>query len=159
MLAMILAATPVSDGRFVEAAFDPPVISGPLDPARQKDARQAAERFLRHLYAVYFVIRGCSEASLRMGKPEYLSDVSPDEARRTMKLVDAAAKEVGLEVDRIWIEAAPLGLITAESLKVDDPDNARKCREIGSVFRVDLGNLQNVVSKLGTKRPLIEKDF
>ena len=158
-LPMILAAALAVQGLPAGAAFEPPAISQPLDPGRQKDARDAAEQFLRHLYAVYFAVRGCSEASLQFGKPEYLSNVTLDEARRTMRVVDAAAKEVGLDVDRIWIEVAPLGLITAEALKVDRPDNAQKCREIGSVFRVDLGNLQNVVSKLGTKRPLIEKDF
>mgnify|MGYP000553570344 CR=1 FL=1 len=76
-----------------------------------------------------------------------------------MKVVDATASKAGLDVDRIWVEVAPVGLITAEALKVDRPDNIQKCREIGSVFRMDLANLQNVVSKLGARRPLIEKDF
>ena len=156
---MIFGAALAVQGLLAGAAFDTAGISQPLDPGRQKEARDAAEQFLRHLYAVYFAVRGCSEASLQFGKPEYLSSVTLEEARRTMKVVDAAAKEAGLDVERIWVEVALLGVITAEALKVDRPDNAQKCREIGNVFRVDLGNLQNVVSKLGAKRPLIEKDF
>lgn len=108
---------------------------------------------------MYLAIRGCTEASLQFGRPEYLSSVTLLDARRIMGVVEAAAKEAGLDVDRIWADVARLGVVTAESLKTETPDRTDECRKIGSVFRVDLGNLQNALTKLGSKRAVIEKDF
>ncbi len=128
-------------------------------PTARPGADAAAAGFLTHIYGVYFSIRGCTEASQEFGKPEFLPTVSLEEARRTMRNIDLAAKEVGLDVDRIWAEVGPLGLITAGAVKADTPTNIARCARIGSVFRIDLGNLQNVLKELGSKRALIEKDF
>ena len=127
-------------------------------PARPGVDR-AAEEFLRHLYAVYLALRACTEASQQIGKPEYMPTVSLEEARRTMRTVDEASKEVGLDVDRIWAEIGPVGLITAEAIKTDTPNNLANCRNIGGIFRFYLGNLKNTLKDLGYKRSLIEKDF
>jgi hypothetical protein len=144
-----------------EPTLDGPSFVKKLDVTKSTEAHQAAEQFLRHLYAVYFAVRGCTEAGLQLAKPEYLSSggVTLEDARRTMKVVDAVAKEAGLNVDRIWADVAPLGLITAEALKKEPPDHTKECRAIGGVFRVDLGNLQNALTSLGSRRTLIEKDF
>ncbi len=127
--------------------------------ASDPTAREAADAYLRQIYAVYFSIRGCTEASLAHRKAEFLPSVSLDEARRTMRNVDSAAKEVGIDTDRIWAAVGPVGVITAEALKADTAENIANCALVGGVFRIDLGNLQNVLHALGSTRALIEKDF
>lgn len=149
LVAVLAGATP-EDAR----DFRP---SGLLD--RSGEARTAASAFLRHLYAVHLSLRGCTEAAARHGKPEFLPGVTLEEARAAMRVVDQAAREVGLDVDGIWREVAPMATVTAEALKADKPDNAANCARIGGVFRVDLANLQNALRALGSTRSLIEKDF
>lgn len=131
--------------------------SAPI-PARP-GTDKAAEALLRHLYAVYLALRACTEAGGELSRPEFTPTVPLDEARRTMRSVDIAAKEVGLDVDRLWADIGPLGLITAEAIKSDTPSNLDNCRRIGGIFRIDLGNLQNVLRELGSEHTLIEKDF
>ena len=156
-LAIIVAALPVGKAA-AAGGLDPPGLTS--SPRTERlGGREAAAEFLRHLYAVYLGIRGCTEASLELGKPEFLPSVTLLDARRAMTAVDAAAKGAGLDVDGIWTEVAPLGVVTAEALKEDSPDHLANCRRIGAVFRIDLANLQNTLSKLGEARPLIEKDF
>ena len=161
MIAVVLGAALV-----VLAAQD----NGPVRPAPERSprvspsaprpgARAAAEEYLRHIYAVYLSIRGCSEASAARGKPELLPSVPLDEVRRAMRQIDLAAKEVGLDVEALWAEISPVGLITAEALKADTPANLENCARLGGVFRVDLGNLQNALNALGSSRVVIEKDF
>lgn len=128
------------------------------DP-RMAEARAAASALLRHLYAVHVSIRGCTEAARRNGKPEFQPGIGLDEARRAMTAVDEASRAVGLDVDGIWSEVAPMATVTAESLKRDTPENAANCAQVGGVFRIDLANLQNALRALGSTRTLIEKDF
>ena len=128
-------------------------------PSPKEGAVEAADAYLRHLYSVYLSIRGCTEASRELNKAEFMPTVSFGDARRIMRNVDIAAKEVGIDTDRLWVEIGPLGLITAEAVKKDTPTNLALCARVGSVFRIDLGNLQNVLVALGSKRALIEKDF
>lgn len=131
-------------------------------PSRDKreSPQQAAEQFLRHLYAVYLGLRACAELGEQEGRPTVAPSVTLEDARRALKAVDAAASEAGLDVQRVWIDAAPLGLVTAEYLKERPPEERiAHCRKVGSVFRIDLGNLQNVLTALGSHRSIIEKDF
>lgn len=160
-----MIALPVVATLLVLASQDPSQTDLPTRAPRsapapeQPGARAAAEQFLRHLYAVYLAIRACTEAGQQFGKPEFMPAVTLDEARRTMRTVDLAGKEVGIDVDRIWADVGPLGLITAEAVKADTPGNLANCRNIGGIFRIDLGNLQNTLRQLGSERALIEKDF
>lgn len=152
MAAYDSASAPVGRGESLNSAR-------PLAVAGQDSAREAAEQLLKHMYAVYLGLRGCTEAALQLGKPEYAPTISLDDVRRTMRAVDSAAKEAGLDIDRLWSEIAPLGLVTAEALKSGSGAHVEQCRSIAGVFRIDLGNFQSVLGQLGTKRPLIEKDF
>lgn len=160
-----MIAGPVFGTLLILAAQNPSRTDVPREPLRtapapeRPGARAAAEELVRHLYAVYLAVRACTEAGQQLGKPEFTPAVPLEEARRTMRMVDAAAKEVGIDVDRIWADVGPLGLITAEAIKADTPGNLANCRNIGGIFRIDLGNLQNALRQLGSQRALIEKDF
>lgn len=81
--------------------------------------KEAADNYLRHIYAVYLAIRGCSEAARPFEKPEFLPSVTLEEARRAMRQIDLAAKEAGPDVDGIWACVGPVRLVTAEALKTD----------------------------------------
>lgn len=123
------------------------------------DARNAGAIYLRHLYAVYLAIRACTEASLEHGEPERLPTLSLADARRSIRVAENAARDAGLDVDRIWREVAPVGVITGEALKENSARDIARCGQLGGVFRIDLGNLQNALTKLGSQRSVIEKDF
>ena len=153
LLAIAVAATLAS-----AATERVPTPRRPADP-RAAEARVAASTLLRHLYAVHVSLRGCTEAAQRNGKPEFQPGLGLDEARRAMTAVDEASRAVGLDVDGIWSEVAPMATVTAESLKRDTPENAANCAQVGGVFRIDLANLQNALRALGSTRTLIEKDF
>lgn len=132
----------------------------PLSADDRDEARKAGEQYLAHIYAVYLALRACAEVAASEGRPEPVGSVTLEEARRAMKALDGAALEVGLEVERIWANSSPVGLVTAEHLKTLAPEAREKhCRQIGSVFRIDLGNLQRILVALGARRPVIEKDF
>ena len=118
-----------------------------------------AETHLRSLYAFYLAMKGCTEASEELTKTEFRPSISLDDARRTMTAADAAAKEVGLDVDGIWAKAAPVGELSAASLKVDTPENLDKCRRSARLFRTILSRFQLAVSALGYRGSLIGKDF
>lgn len=106
---------------------------------------------------MHLSLSGCTETARLHGKPENLPTVSLDEARRATRLVEKAAKEVGLDADGIWAEVVPLGAVIAEALKTDTPANVANCARIGGVFRIDLSNLQNAVRALGSRKALIER--
>jgi hypothetical protein len=149
LLAMTLAASSTDRVPTPRRASDP----------RTVEARAAATTLLRHLYAVHLSLRGCAEAARRHNKPEFLPAVGLEEAKRAMTVTDEASRTVGLDVDGIWSEVAPMATVTAESLKADTPENVENCARVGSVFRIDLANLQNALRALGSTRTLIEKDF
>lgn len=159
VLALLSGLVAYSNSSAPRGVGERPSSSMPLASAEQGGAREAAERLLKHMYAVYLGIRGCTEAAMQLGKPEHMPAISLDDARRTMRAVDLAAREAGLDIDRLWSEIAPLGVVTAEALKGGTVANLEQCRTIGSVFRIDLANFQNVIGGLGSSRPLIEKDF
>lgn len=126
------------------------------DPARQK---LVAEGHLKFLYAMYFAVKGCTEAAREFSKPEFLPPVSLEEVRRITSNADAAAREVGVDVDRAWIVASPIGQATGEALKKDTPENLRKCRQTGTFVRSAMAQLQISLTGLGSHRSIIEKDF
>lgn len=121
--------------------------------------RMVAEGHLKFLYAMYFAVKGCTEAAREFSKPDFLPPVSLDEVRRLTATADAAAREVGVDVDRAWIVASPIGQATGEALKKDTPENLKKCRQTGTFVRSVLAQLQLSLTGLGSKRSIIEKDF
>lgn len=142
------------------ASTHPPAVAGPpLVPEAADRVRSAAGEHLRYLYTMYLAIRGCTEASQELSRPDYLPSVRLEDARRTMTTVDLAAREAGLDVDGAWAEAAPVGETTAQALKSDAPDHLDKCQRTGRLFRLVLSRLQVTLAQLGSRRPLIEKDF
>ncbi len=126
-------------------------------PAEVRKASVAS--YLRHLYAVYFGIRACVEMSVAQDDHSLASEVSLGEARRTLKLIDAASAEVGIDADEVWTAVAPLASVTAEALKANPPDNLERCHALGALFRTDVGNLQGNLRLLGAKTLLIPKDY
>ncbi len=137
----------------------PPAAPGATATVERNSIQQQAEEHLKFLYTSYFTIRGCTEASVELGKQELQTRVSLDEARSTMQAVEQAAKEVGLDIDAAWRAASPVGQITAESLKKDTPENLERCRSASHYFRLILSRFQLAIAQLGSKRSLIKKDF
>lgn len=124
------------------------------------DVRRAGvASYLRHLYAVYFGIRACAEMSVAANDRSLVSEVSLEEARRTLKLIDAASAEVGLDADATWTAVAPVATVTAEALKADPSGNLERCHGLGALFRTDVGNLQGNLRLLGARTLLIPKDY
>lgn len=121
--------------------------------------RAIAEGHLKFLYAMYFAVKGCTEAARELSKPELMPPVSLDEVRRITASADAAAREVGVDVDHAWIVASPIGQAAGEALKKDTPDNRQKCHQTGSFVRSITAQLQISLSGLGSRRSIIEKDF
>ena len=125
-----------------------------------EDGRRAAVGiYLRHIYAVYFGLRACSEMSTSEGDGSYKSEVSLDEARGTLKLIDMATAEIGVDPNAVWSAAAPLATVTAEALKIDPKKNVVRCHVMGALFRTDAANLQANLRALGAKTLLITKDY
>jgi hypothetical protein len=123
------------------------------------DLTAAAEEHLKFLYASYFTVKGCTEASIEFAKKEFLPTVSLDEARETMREVEEAAKEMGLDVEGAWITASPIGETTAAALKKDTDGNLQRCKLAGRYFRLILARFQAAITGLGSKRSVIRKDF
>ena len=160
VMRLLLLLMPLGSTPGLAATPDRSPLVQPFTPESGVGSREAAERYLRHLYAVYLSVRACEQTSGKENKPELMPSVSLEEARRIMRLVEAASTELRIDVDRVWAEISPVGLITAESLRTQSLNTqAELCGQIGGVFRIDLGNLQNVLTHLGSKRSIIEKDF
>ena len=85
--------------------------------------------------------------------------VGIEEARRVLRLIDPAASKAGIDVKLSWSEAAPSGVVTAEALRLDTPENHATCHMLGSVFRTDAANLQALLARLGASAELIRKDY
>lgn len=123
------------------------------------DRKKAAEGDLKFLYTMYFAIKGCTTAAHDFSKPEFLPSVNLEEVRRITANADAAAREVGIDVDGAWLIASPVGQATAEALQKDTPDNLAKCKLTGTFVRSIVARIQMSLVKLGSKRSIIEKDF
>lgn len=136
--------------------------AGPA-PAHPGDSlarrRAAAEGHLKFLYTMYFAVKGCTEAAAEFSQPDFLPPVNLEDVRRYTANADAAAREVGVDVDRAWIAASPVGQATGEALKKDTPGNRNKCHQTGSFVRSILAQLQLALTGLGSNRSIIEKDF
>lgn len=150
-------AAPGLAAQRLAATTSTPEATRPADDVVKR--RTVAEGHLKFLYAMYFAVKGCTEAAHELSKPELLPSVSLDEVRRITGHADAAAREVGVDVDRAWIEASPIGQATGEALKKDTPDNLQKCRQTGTFVRSILAQLQLSLTGLGSHRSIIEKDF
>lgn len=141
----------------IAASNAAPAAAHPGDDLARR--RGVAEGHLKFLYTMYFAVKGCTEAAAEFSKPEFLPPVNLEDVRRFTANADAAAREVGVDVDRAWIVASPVGQATGESLKQDTPDNRHKCHQTGSFVRSILAQLQLVLTGLGSNRAIIEKDF
>lgn len=124
------------------------------------DARRGAvATYLRHIYSVYLGIRACAEMSTSENDQSFRSEVSLDEARKALRLIDKATAEIGVNSNEIWNAAAPLATATAEALKTNPAKNLPYCHKMGALFRTDASNLQANLRSLGAKTPLIPKDY
>lgn len=121
--------------------------------------KRVAEGHLKFLYAVYFAIKGCTEASAQLGKDEYRPSVNLDEARATVMRAEAAGRQVGLDLAGAWRQASPVGQITAESLKADTPVNLDRCKRTGRYFRSIVSQLQLALNELGSQESILQRDF
>ena len=131
------------------------------DPAPDDHARKitAADTYLKHIYAVYLGLRACTELTVERKDQSFQPSVSLEEARRVLKAIDAATTEVGVRSEEIWASIAPQATVTAEALKADPSKHVEFCHRMGGLFRVDSSNLQSVLTALGAKTPLIQKDY
>lgn len=155
-LAVLLVG--VGTGSALAAANEqPPPAEGPA-PVRAQIVR-AAEQHLRSLYVVYLAIKGCTEASREEGTPEYLPSVTLEKARSILSEVDTAAQELQLDVNEAWLAASPIGQITAEDIKVDQEIGPEKCRRVGATFKTVLGDLEETLTALGSRRLPIRRNF
>lgn len=93
-------------------AAEPGVAASSVAPAKVHPGddlakrRAVAEGHLKFLYTMYFAVKGCTEAAAEFSQPEFLPPVSLEEVRRFTASADAAAREVGVDVDRAWIVAS-----------------------------------------------------
>lgn len=115
----------------------------------------AVDSYLRHIYSVYLGVRACTEMSTEQKDHSFLPSVSLDEARKSLKSIDAAAAEVKIDSNASWVAAAPQAEVTAEALKIDPAKHLGFCQKMGSLFRVDGSNLQSLLTSLGAKTPII----
>ena len=160
----ILFATLVSPGSgwqdapAAERAQAQPPSSETRRPEDLRDVKRAAEGHLEFLYAVYFAVKGCTEASTELAKDEYRPSVNVDEARATVMQAEAASRKVGLDIERAWQIASPVGQITAESLKADTPVNLDRCQRTGRYFNNIVSQLQHALADLGSQDSIL-RDF
>lgn len=133
----------------------------PNDTSSDDRAKKVAavDSYLKHIYSVYLGLRACTEMSAEQKDPSFLPSVSLEEARKTLKSIDAAAAEVKIDSNASWTMAAPRAEVTAEALKVDPPKHLSFCQKMGSLFRADSSNLQSLLTSLGAKTPVIQKDY
>lgn len=121
--------------------------------------KAAIESYLRHAYTVYFGLRACTELSVEQNDNSFRPSVSLEESRRTLKSIDAAAAEVLVDANAVWAAAAPRAEVTAEALKTDPAKYVEHCHKMGSLFRVDVSNLQPLLQSLGAKTTILTKDY
>ncbi len=127
--------------------------------AADRSKTTAVDAYLKHAYTVYFGLRACSELSAELHDGSFLPSVPLEESRRTLKSIDAAAAEVSIDANAVWLAAAPGASVTAEALKADPGAHVEHCRKMGSLFRVNVGNLQPLLQSLGAKTVIMTKDY
>ncbi|MGR7997914.1 hypothetical protein [Xanthobacter sp. ZOL 2024] len=123
------------------------------------DMRTQATAHLKFLYAMYFAIRGCTEAADEQSEPKFKPTVSLAEAQRILRAADVSARSVGIDVDQAWLEMSSIGQAAGEALKQKDENNFQKCHQSGMFFRTITSKLQMTIIQLKGSIPLIEKDF
>lgn len=159
-LSPTLALLAALAGPATTAVAAPPASSQEgTQPSAAADRRKAVEGDLRFLYTMYFAVRGCTTAARDLSKPEFLPSVSFDDVKRITANADTAARDVGIDVERAWLIAAPVGQATAEALQKDTADNLAKCKMTGSFVRSIVARLQMALTELGSNKSIIEKDF
>lgn len=162
--ASVVSAAPQRTGPVLPLASDV-ALSAPIQavdaPASDDRAKRvdAVKSYLRHIYSVYLGIRSCTEMSAQQKDQSFLPSVSLDQARKALKAIDTATSEVGVNSNETWAVAAPLAEVTAEALKVNPAKNLTFCQRMGSLFRIDRSNLQELLRTLGAKTILIQKDY
>src|SRR5215207_3505103 len=104
-------------------------------------------------------LKGCTEASTELAKDEYRPSVNVDEVRATVMRAEAASRKAGLDIERAWQIASPVGQITAKSLKADTPVNLDRCQRTGRYFKNIVNALQLALTDLGSQDPILLKDF
>lgn len=133
------------------------------DPTRSNDLRtrqiEAANIYMKHIYTIFIGLRACSELRTEQADASFLTSVSVEDGRKALHAIDAAARRIGINVVSLWSEAAPRAIVTAEALKREPRRHLAICQRMGSLFRSDEANLQNLLAMLGSHEPLIPKDF
>lgn len=125
----------------------------------ERSKAEAIHSYLKHVYSVYLGLRACTELSTEQNDRSFLPSVPLDEARRTLRSIDAAALEVRIDTNEAWAAAAPQAEVTAEALKVEAFGHVEQCHQLGRLFRIDVSNLQALLQSLGAKTTLITKDY
>lgn len=133
--------------------------SPPAAAPSAADLRTQATAHLKFLYAMYFAVRGCTEAAEEQAEPRFRPTVSLAEAQRVLRAADAAARAVDIKVDAAWLEMSAIGQAAGEALKLKSDENFQKCRQSGTFFRTITSKLQMAIAGLSGSIPLIEKDF
>ena len=123
------------------------------------DLRGQAVSHLKFMYGMYFAIRGCLEAYNDQSEPNFKPTVTLSEAQQVLRAADAAARSVGIDVDKAWLEMSSIGQAAGEALKIKTDDNFKKCQQSGMFFRTVTSRLQMTIRKLDGTIPIIRKDF
>ena len=131
-----------------------------MTSAAEKPAKvEAIESYLKHAYSVYLALRACTELSAEQNDRSFLPSVALEEARRTLRAIDAATAEVRIDSNAAWAAAAPRAEVTAEALKAEPNKHVEDCHRVGGLFRIDASNLQPLLQSLGAKTTILSKDY
>ena len=145
-------------GETASGASRPP--GGTLTSETARGAyRSGAVATLRHAYATYLGIRACSEIADMQRDDSYRPEVALAEARATLRRLDAASAEAGIDALAVWRSISALAIVTAEALKTDPIGHFADCQRLGALFRTDTANLQKLLDGLGATKLVLSKDF
>lgn len=148
--ALLLAAA--AEGTAM-AATEPGAAASPTE------LRAQATEHLKFLYAMYFAIRGCTEAAEEQGEPRFRPTVSYAEAQSVLRAADEAARAVGVDVDAAWLEMSAVGQAAGEALKTRGDGNFQKCQQSGMFFRTITSRLQMTIRSINGTIPIIRRDY
>lgn len=143
-------------GSYIDSSFAEVGQSTNPTPA---DLRGQAVSHLKFMYGMYFAIRGCSEAYNAQAEPNFKPKITLAEAQQVLRAADAAARSVGIDVDKAWLEMSSIGQAAGEALKMKTDDNYKKCQQSGMFFRTITSRLQMTIRKLDGNIHIIEKDY
>ncbi|WP_348841904.1 hypothetical protein [Xanthobacter sp. KR7-65] len=143
-------------GSYIDSSFAEVGQSTNPTPA---DLRGQAVSHLKFMYGMYFAIRGCSEAYNAQAEPNFKPTITLAEAQQVLRAADAAARSVGIDVDKAWLEMSSIGQAAGEALKMKTDDNYKKCQQSGMFFRTITSRLQMTIRKLDGNIHIIEKDY